>query len=107
MMDEYGPKHSRQYISSIKVAVPGLCQNVIDRSLQVFGGAGVSQDYVIANAYAGMRTLRIADGPDEVHRRSVAMKEIKQLLSRQKQKHTADGHHQSDDRVFRPPTSRL
>mmetsp|Transcript_44996 Transcript_44996/g.109334 ORF Transcript_44996/g.109334 Transcript_44996/m.109334 type:complete len:516 (-) Transcript_44996:67-1614(-) len=103
MMDEYGPKQSRQLISSIKVAVPNLASKVIDRALQVYGGAGVSNDYILASAYANMRTLRIADGPDEVHRRSVAMKEIKQMLGKQKQ----IKQNNSVGQVLRPPTSRL
>ena len=78
-MDVHGPRNARQYISSIKVAVPGLCSTVIDRALQVFGGAGVSEDYVIAKALANIRTLRIADGPDAVHRRSVALLELRRL----------------------------
>ena len=78
-MDLVGPRASRQYISSIKVAVPRLMSDVIDRALQVHGGAGVSEDYVLAKALANMRTLRIADGPDEVHRRSVALLELKRL----------------------------
>ena len=76
-MDVYGPKQSRQYISSIKVAVPNLIMDILDRALQAHGGQGVCDDTIIANAYANMRTLRIADGPDEVHRRSVALQEIK------------------------------
>ena len=78
-MDMYGPKQSRQYISSIKVAVPQLMSSVIDRALQVHGGAGVSEDYVLAKALANMRTLRLADGPDEVHRRSVSLLEMRRL----------------------------
>jgi acyl-CoA dehydrogenase len=78
-MDQHGPRKSRQYISSIKVQVPQLCSAVIDRALQVFGGAGVSEDFVIAKALANVRTLRIADGPDQVHRRSVALLEMKNL----------------------------
>lgn len=77
-----GPRGARQYISGIKVAVPALCLKVIDRALQVHGGLGVCQDTILASAWAGMRTLRIADGPDEVHRRSVARMEIKKLKSR-------------------------
>ncbi|KAG7340561.1 acyl-CoA dehydrogenase [Nitzschia inconspicua] len=75
-MDLYGPKQSRHYISSIKVAVPHLVMQILDRALQSYGGAGVCQDTVIASAWANMRTLRIADGPDEVHRRTVARLEI-------------------------------
>lgn len=75
-----GPRGARQFISGIKVAVPALCLKVIDRALQVHGGLGVCQDTILASAWAGMRTLRIADGPDEVHRRSVARMELKNLL---------------------------
>jgi acyl-CoA dehydrogenase len=75
-MDLHGAKPSRQYISTIKVAVPHLVMRILDRTLQAHGGAGVCQDTVIASAWANMRTLRIADGPDEVHRRSVALLEI-------------------------------
>ena len=78
-MDMNGPRQSRHYISSIKVAVPQLMSAVIDRALQVHGGAGVSEDYILAKALANMRTLRLADGPDEVHRRSVALLEMKRL----------------------------
>mmetsp|Transcript_13793 Transcript_13793/g.34666 ORF Transcript_13793/g.34666 Transcript_13793/m.34666 type:complete len:481 (-) Transcript_13793:126-1568(-) len=78
-----GPRGARQFISGIKVAVPALCLRVIDRALQVHGGLGVCQDTILASAWAGMRTLRIADGPDEVHRRSVARMELKKwVLSR-------------------------
>jgi acyl-CoA dehydrogenase len=104
-MDTKGPQSARQYISSIKVAVPNLCMSVIDRALQVFGGAGVCDDYVIANAWASMRTLRIADGPDEVHRRSVAIKEIKRVQTTEQQKQAPK--QSSTMNVFRPPTSRL
>jgi acyl-CoA dehydrogenase len=52
---------------------------VVDRAVQIFGGAGVSEDFVLAKALASLRTLRIADGPDEVHRRSVALLEMKRL----------------------------
>jgi acyl-CoA dehydrogenase len=75
-----GPRGARQYISGIKVAVPALCFRVIDRALQVHGGLGVCEDTILASAWANMRTLRIADGPDEVHRRSVARIEIKKLF---------------------------
>jgi acyl-CoA dehydrogenase len=81
-MDQRGPRNSRQFISSIKVQVPQLCSTVIDRALQIFGGAGVSEDFVIAKALANLRTLRIADGPDAVHRRSVALLELKGLYQR-------------------------
>ena len=54
--------------------------NVIDRAIQMHGGAGVSQDFPLASMYAHMRTLRLADGPDEVHRRSVARLELAKLM---------------------------
>jgi len=79
-MDISSPVQARQFISGIKVAVPALCFRVIDRALQVHGGLGVCEDTVLASAWANMRTLRIADGPDEVHRRSVARMEIKKLF---------------------------
>mmetsp|Transcript_8103 Transcript_8103/g.17462 ORF Transcript_8103/g.17462 Transcript_8103/m.17462 type:complete len:482 (+) Transcript_8103:224-1669(+) len=84
-----GPRGARQHISSIKVAVPALCLGIIDRALQVHGGLGVCQDTILASAWAGMRTLRIADGPDEVHRRSVARMEIKKwfLAKQEAQEH--------------------
>jgi acyl-CoA dehydrogenase len=72
-------KEARQLISSIKVAVPRLASAVIDRAVQVHGGAGVCEDTILAKAWAHMRTLRIADGPDEVHRRSVALLEMRRL----------------------------
>jgi acyl-CoA dehydrogenase len=79
-MDTHGgPRQARQFISSIKVAVPRMTSAVVDRAVQIFGGAGVSEDFVLAKALASLRTLRIADGPDEVHRRSVALLEMKRL----------------------------
>jgi alkylation response protein AidB-like acyl-CoA dehydrogenase len=78
-MDLHGPRQSRQFISSIKVTVPQLTSAVIDRAVQIHGGAGVCEDFILAKALANLRTLRIADGPDEVHRQSVAMLELKRL----------------------------
>eukprot|EP00934_Nitzschia_sp_Nitz4_P006792 Nitzschia sp. Nitz4//scaffold173_size47512//20376//21767//NITZ4_007158-RA/size47512-augustus-gene-0.6-mRNA-1//-1//CDS//3329538802//6782//frame0 len=79
-MDLHGPQASRHFISSIKVAVPNLAYAVIDRALQVHGGGGVCDDFVLAKASAGMRSLRLADGPDEVHRRAVARIEMKRYF---------------------------
>ena len=76
MMDTAGNKVARSEIAQIKVAVPNMTLRVIDKALQVHGGAGVSQDTPLARMYAGQRTLRIADGPDEVHRRTVAREEL-------------------------------
>ena len=61
----------------IKVAAPIMALKVIDDAIQAFGAAGVSQDAGLAGAYAGIRTLRLADGPDEVHRRTIARLEFK------------------------------
>lgn len=77
MIDTQGAKAARKEIAAIKVAVPRMAQQVVDRAIQVHGGAGVSQDTVLAAMYAGIRTLRIVDGPDEVHIRDIARMEIK------------------------------
>jgi len=81
MIDKDGAKSARKEIAAIKVAVPRMAQEVIDRAIQVFGGAGVSQDSPLASMYAGVRALRIVDGPDEVHLRDLARLELKQYLS--------------------------
>ena len=75
-MDKVGNKVARSEIAQIKVAVPNMALRVIDKAIQIHGGAGVSQDTPLARLYAGMRTLRIADGPDEVHRRTIARMEL-------------------------------
>jgi len=79
-MDEVGPGNARDRIAAIKVAVPAMTSRVVDRAVQVFGGAGVGDDHVLARALAGLRTLRIADGPDAVHRRTVARMEVKRRM---------------------------
>ncbi len=76
MMDEVGNKAARAEIAMIKVVAPNVTQKVLDRAIQVCGGAGVSQDFHLAYAYARSRTLRLADGPDEVHRETVAKLEL-------------------------------
>jgi len=76
MMDTVGNKVARSEIAQIKVAVPNMALRVIDKAIQIHGGAGVSQDTPLARLYAGQRTLRIADGPDEVHRRTIARIEL-------------------------------
>ena len=81
MIDTVGAKGARKEIAAIKVAVPQMAQRVIDNAIQSYGGAGVSQDTVLAAMYAGIRTLRIVDGPDEVHIRDIARLEIKPYLS--------------------------
>ena len=73
-MDELGPKKALTEIAEAKVLVP---QTAIDRAVQSFGGAGVSQDTPLANMWAGIRTLRLADGPDEVHLQQMGKNENK------------------------------
>src|SRR6202043_3695193 len=67
MMDTVGNRHARTEISAIKVAAPNAALKVVDRAIQVHGGGGVAEDFTLAWAYAHLRTLRLADGPDEVH----------------------------------------
>ena len=76
MIDRYGAKGARSEIAAIKVIAPRVALNVLDRAIQVHGGAGVSDDVPLARMWAGMRTLRIADGPDAVHLRTVARQEL-------------------------------
>jgi acyl-CoA dehydrogenase len=76
MMDKVGNKSARSEIAMIKVVAPSMALRVIDRAVQVHGGAGVSDDFALAAAWAGARTLRLADGPDEVHRVTVARLEL-------------------------------
>ena len=77
-MDRHGNKESSDLISMIKVVGPRMACEVIDRAIQIHGAGGVSGDYFLAEAYAGARTLRLADGPDEVHLASLAKKILKQ-----------------------------
>ena len=77
MMDTVGNKVARQEIAMIKVIAPNMALKVLDRAIQVHGGAGVSQDTFLAAAWASVRTLRLADGPDEVHLDSIAKMELK------------------------------
>jgi len=76
MMDTVGNKVARNEISMIKLAAPRMALQVIDDAIQAHGGAGVTQDFSLAEAYAGIRTLRLADGPDEVHARTIARGEF-------------------------------
>ena len=76
LMDTVGTKGAAIEISAIKVIAPNTALRVVDRAMQAFGGAGVSDDVPLARMYAGLRTLRFADGPDEVHRRQVARTEL-------------------------------
>jgi acyl-CoA dehydrogenase len=82
MIDNVGARGARTEIAAIKVVAPRVALRVIDRAIQVHGGAGVSDDFPLARMYAGMRTLRLADGPDEVHVRTVARQELGKYLPR-------------------------
>jgi len=77
LMDTVGNKHSRTEIAAIKVAAPEVALKVIDRAIQVHGGGGVSDEFPLAYMYAHMRTLRLADGPDEVHKMTIARQELR------------------------------
>jgi len=77
MMDTVGNKQARAEIAMIKVVAPTVALRVLDRAIQAHGGAGVSQDTFLAAAWANVRTLRLADGPDEVHTESIAKLELK------------------------------
>ena len=76
MMDKVGNKTARSEIAMIKVVAPNVALRVLDRAIQAHGGAGVSQDTFLASAWAGVRSLRLADGPDEVHIESIAKWEL-------------------------------
>ncbi|MED1602496.1 acyl-CoA dehydrogenase [Alkalihalophilus marmarensis] len=80
MMDTVGNKVAKKEIAMIKVIAPQMALRVIDRAIQVFGAAGVSEDVPLAAMYANIRTLRIADGPDEVHLAAIAKQELKPYL---------------------------
>lgn len=81
-IDALGARGARDKIALIKVAVPELASRVVDRAVQIFGGAGVSGDFPLARALVGLRSLRIADGPDAVHKQSLAKLELKKAKKR-------------------------
>jgi acyl-CoA dehydrogenase len=83
MIDEVGTKAARAEIAMIKVVAPNMAQKVVDRAIQVCGAGGLSQDFHLAYAYARARSIRILDGPDEVHRETIAKMELR--------KHTTGG----------------
>jgi len=82
MMDTVGNKAARGEIAMIKVIVPNVAQRVLDRAIQAHGAAGVCQDTFLAAAWANTRTLRLADGPDEVHREAIAKQELERVLGK-------------------------
>jgi acyl-CoA dehydrogenase len=83
MMDTVGNRQARTEIAAIKVAAPNVALKVVDRAIQVHGGGGVSDDFHLAWAYAHLRTLRLADGPDEVHKLSIARRELAPYIPRE------------------------
>lgn len=83
MMDTVGNKEARTEIAAIKVAAPNIALKIIDRAIQVHGGGGVTDDFPLAMAYAHLRTLRLADGPDEVHKRAIAKQELRKYRDAQ------------------------
>jgi acyl-CoA dehydrogenase len=82
LIDQYGVQSARTEIAAIKVVAPRMALEVVDRAIQVHGGGGVSDDFPLAAMWAGLRTLRLADGPDEVHIRSVARTQLGPYLDR-------------------------
>ena len=76
MMDTVGNKHAKAEIAMIKVLAPNVAQQVLDWAIQAHGAGGVSNDFPLASLWAGNRTLRLADGPDEVHRNAIAKLEL-------------------------------
>ena len=77
MMDTVGNKAARQEIAMIKVAAPQMAQDIVDWAIQLFGGGGTNNDHFLAAAFANARLLRLADGPDEVHRAQIARLELR------------------------------
>ncbi|HQD64314.1 MAG TPA: acyl-CoA dehydrogenase family protein, partial [Casimicrobium huifangae] len=82
MMDVAGNKVAKQQIAMIKVVAPTMALQVVDWAIQAHGGGGVSDDFPLAGAWANLRTLRFADGPDEVHRNAIAKTELGKYVSR-------------------------
>ncbi|MCX4095616.1 acyl-CoA dehydrogenase family protein [Nocardia sp. alder85J] len=78
LMDTVGNKQAQTEIAAIKVAAPAIALKIVDRAIQVHGGAGVTDDFPLASSYAHLRALRLADGPDEVHKRAIARRELRQ-----------------------------
>jgi acyl-CoA dehydrogenase len=81
MMDTVGNKEARAEIAMIKVVAPNMASQIIDWAIQAHGAAGVSDDFPLAYAYTNQRWLRLADGPDEVHRQSIAKMELARHLA--------------------------
>jgi acyl-CoA dehydrogenase len=82
LMDTVGNKEAHTEIQAIKIATPATVEWIIDKAIQVHGAGGLSQDFPLASAFAGIRTLRFADGPDEVHKNALARAELKRQRER-------------------------
>jgi acyl-CoA dehydrogenase len=82
LMDTVGNKEARTEIAAIKVAAPNIALEIVDRAIQVHGGAGVTDDFPLAMMYAHLRALRLADGPDEVHKMSIARRELRKYRTK-------------------------
>ena len=95
MMDTVGNKVAKSEIAQIKVAGPRIALQIIDDAIQAHGGGGVTSDFGLAKMYAGIRTLRLADGPDEVHNRTIARLELK--------KHMDNATHNNEDKTLDVP----
>ena len=89
LMDTVGNRHARVEIAAIKVAAPNAALKVIDRAMQVHGAGGLGDDFPLASFYAHQRTLRLADGPDEVHKRTIAQRELRRWEGRSPKVETA------------------
>jgi acyl-CoA dehydrogenase len=82
LMDTVGNRGAHTEIQAIKIAVPAMAEWIVDKAIQAHGAGGVSQDFPLASLWAGARSLRLADGPDEVHKRSLAHRELKKYTSK-------------------------
>jgi acyl-CoA dehydrogenase len=82
LMDTVGNRGAHTEIQAIKIAVPAMAEWIMDKAIQAHGAAGLSQDFPLAGLWAGARSLRLADGPDEVHKRSLAHRELKKYATR-------------------------
>ncbi|MFG3580466.1 acyl-CoA dehydrogenase family protein [Micromonospora chersina] len=91
LMDTVGNKGAHTEIQAIKIATPATVQWILDKAIQVHGAAGLSQDFPLARAYAGIRTLRFADGPDEVHRNALARHELRRQAAARRRNDSGRG----------------
>lgn len=88
-MDTVGNKGAHTEIQAIKIATPATVQWILDKTIQVHGAGGLSQDVPLANLYAGIRTLRFADGPDEVHKNALAKNELRRQATQRSERSCA------------------